>query len=142
MRIAIVGCGGIGMRRGTAIAHVEGAKLVAGADVSQPQAQAFGEGFGVDVSTDWKSIVARDDVDMVIVATSNDMHAPISIVAMEAGKHVLCEKPLARNPAECEAMVRAAEQHGVLLKTGFNHRYSHQTWKARELFEARSEEHT
>jgi predicted dehydrogenase len=124
------------MRRGTAIGHVEGAELVAAADVDRERAQAFGEGFGVDVTTDWARVAARDDVDLVIVATSNDMHAPVSIAAMERGKHVLCEKPLARNPAECEAMVRTAEQNGVLLKTGFNHRYSHQTWKARELFEA------
>jgi predicted dehydrogenase len=136
MRITIIGCGGIGMRRGATIGNVEGAELVAGADVDADRARAFGERFGVAASADWETVVARPDVEMVVVATSNDMHAPVSIAALRHGKHVLCEKPLARNPGECEAMVKAAGEAGRLLKTGFNHRYSHQTWKARELFEA------
>jgi predicted dehydrogenase len=104
--------------------------------VDAERARDFGERFGVETGADWQAVVGRPDVEMVVVATSNDMHAPVSIAALRQGKHVLCEKPLARNPAECEAMVQAAEEGGALLKTGFNHRYSHQTWKAHELFEA------
>ncbi len=136
MRIAIIGCGGIGARRATAIAGIEGAQLVAAADVDEERARAFGERFAVEWGTAWEPVVSRQEVDIVVVATANDAHALVSIAALRAGKHVLCEKPLARNPAECEAMVRAARESGALLKTGFNHRYSHQTWKARELFEA------
>jgi predicted dehydrogenase len=135
MRAAVIGCGGIGKRRGAAIHNVPGASVTVGVDVVEDSARGFGEAFGCDWSTDWASAVRRDDVDLVIVATANDAHAPVSIAAMDAGKHVICEKPLARNPTECEAMVEAAKRNGVKLKTGFNHRYSHQTWKAHELFQ-------
>ncbi len=135
MRTAIIGCGGIGVRRATALQGIEGASLVTGVDVSEEAARGFGERFGCEWGTDWEAAVSRDDVELVIVAAANDAHAPVSIGAMEAGKHVLCEKPLARNPDECRRMVETARRSGVKLKTGFNHRYSHQTWKARELFE-------
>jgi predicted dehydrogenase len=135
MRIAVIGCGGIGVRRGTSIQSAEGATLVAGVDVADESARAFGKRFDCEWGTEWEPVVARDDVDLVIVSTANNVHAPISIAAMDAGKHVICEKPLARNPEECAAMVEAARRNGVKLKTGFNHRFSHQTWKAHELFQ-------
>jgi len=135
MRVAIIGCGGIGNRRAAASQNVDGVSLTIGVDVVEGSARAFGEKFGCEWSTDWETAVTRDDVDLVIVATANQFHAPVSIRAMDAGKHVICEKPLARNPDECKDMVAAAERNGVKLKTGFNHRYSHQTWKAYELFQ-------
>jgi predicted dehydrogenase len=134
MRVAIIGCGGIGNRRANAAQNVEGASLTVGADVVEESARKFGERFGCDWSTDWETAVTRDDVDLVVVATANDAHAPVSIRALEAGKHVICEKPLARNPEECRAMVETSTRTGRKLKTGFNHRYSNQTWKAYELF--------
>ena len=133
MRVAVIGCGGIGQRRATAIEATEGASLAVGVDVIEASAKAFGERFGCDWGTDWEAAVTRDDVDLVVVSTANNAHAAVSIRAMDAGKHVICEKPLARNPQECEAMVEAARRNGVKLKTGFNHRYSHQAWKAWEL---------
>lgn len=135
MRVAIIGCGGIGARRAQAVQNTDGLSVVIGVDVVEDAARAFGERFGCESSTDWEAAVTRSDVDLVVVSTANHAHAPVSIRAISAGKHVICEKPLARNPDECQAMVEAARQHGVKLKTGFNHRYSHQTWKARELFE-------
>src|SRR5688500_16899774 len=60
--------------------------------------------------TDWKRLVARDDVELVDVCTPGSSHAEISIAALEAGKHVLCEKPLANTVAEAEAMAEAAER--------------------------------
>jgi predicted dehydrogenase len=75
--------------------------------------------------TDWRVLVNRDDVDLVDVCTPGHSHAEISIAALEAGKHVLCEKPLANTIAEAEAMVDAAEHaraNGVLAMVGFNYR--------------------
>jgi predicted dehydrogenase len=75
--------------------------------------------------TDWRALVKRDDVQLVDVCTPGDGHAEVAIAALEAGKHVLCEKPLANTLAEAEAMVAAAEraaEHGVRAMTGFNYR--------------------
>lgn len=75
--------------------------------------------------TDWRALIARDDVQVVDICTPGDSHAEIAIAALEAGKHVLCEKPLANSVAEAEAMVRAAEaarERGQLAMVGFNYR--------------------
>jgi predicted dehydrogenase len=77
------------------------------------------------VENDWKNLLARDDVQLVDVCTPGDTHAEIAIAALEAGKHVLCEKPLANSVAEAEAMVvaaQAAEARGVLSMVAFNYR--------------------
>ena len=75
-----------------------------------------------DVETDWKALVHRDDVDLVDVCTPGDTHADIAIAALRAGKHVLCEKPLANSVAEAEAMVAAAEQAPGMAMVGFTYR--------------------
>jgi predicted dehydrogenase len=75
--------------------------------------------------TDWHALLRRDDVDLVDVCTPGDLHAEVAIAALEAGKHVLCEKPLANTLAEAEAMAAAAERaasRGVRAMTGFNYR--------------------
>ncbi|MEU6341126.1 Gfo/Idh/MocA family oxidoreductase [Streptomyces sp. NPDC046977] len=75
--------------------------------------------------TDWRDLIARDDVQLVDVCTPGDSHAEIAIAALEAGKHVLCEKPLANSVAEAEAMVAAAEraaERGQVAMVGFNYR--------------------
>jgi predicted dehydrogenase len=77
------------------------------------------------VETDWKRLLVRDDVALVDVCTPGDSHAEIAIAALEAGKHVLCEKPLANTVAEAEAMVAAAETargQGIRSMVGFNYR--------------------
>ncbi|WP_426567150.1 Gfo/Idh/MocA family protein [Angustibacter sp. McL0619] len=85
-------------------------------------AQRFGWG---DVVSDWKELLTRDDVQLVDVCTPGDTHAEISIAALESGRHVLCEKPLANSVAEAEAMVAAAEQaaaKGIRSMVGFTYR--------------------
>jgi predicted dehydrogenase len=77
--------------------------------------------------------VTNPDIDIVVVATPTDSHAEISIAALKHHKHVLCEKPLARQPSEARKMVRAAESRSLKLKTGFNHRFHAAVFKAHEL---------
>jgi predicted dehydrogenase len=77
------------------------------------------------VETDWRALVARDDVDLVDICTPGDTHAAIAIAALEAGKHVLCEKPLANTVAEARAMAAAAAEartHGIRSMVGFTYR--------------------
>jgi predicted dehydrogenase len=78
-----------------------------------------------DSDTDWRRVLERPDVDVVDICTPGDTHAEIAIAALEAGKHVLCEKPLANTAAEAEAMVAAAAQareRGIRSMVGFNYR--------------------
>jgi predicted dehydrogenase len=77
------------------------------------------------VETDWRALIDRDDVQLVDICTPGDTHAEIAIAALDAGKHVLCEKPLGNTLAEAEAMAAAAAraaQHGVRAMVGFNYR--------------------
>ncbi|WP_457207680.1 Gfo/Idh/MocA family protein [Nocardioides sp. P5_C9_2] len=76
-------------------------------------------------ASDWRSVVADDSIDLIDICTPGDTHAEIAIAALEAGKHVLCEKPLANSVAEAEAMASAAEEaarHGVRAMVGFTYR--------------------
>ena len=69
-------------------------------------------------ATDWREVIARDDIDLVDIVTPGDSHAEIAIAALEAGKHVLCEKPLANTVAEAEAMADAAARAAAARHPG------------------------
>ena len=89
-----------------------------------------------DVETDWRRLVVRDDVDLVDIGTPGDTHAEIAIAALAAGKHVLCEKPLANTVAEAAAMAAAAAEHPELVAmTGFSYRRMPAIQLARRLVE-------
>jgi predicted dehydrogenase len=88
--------------------------------------------------TDWRALIARDDVQLVDICAPGDLHAPIAIAALEAGKHVLCEKPLANTLAEAEAMKAAADaafSGGTRAMVGFNYRRVPALALARQLVE-------
>ncbi|WP_405687777.1 Gfo/Idh/MocA family protein [Streptomyces sp. NBC_01387] len=97
---------------------------VCGRDATAVRAAADRHGWAA-AETDWRDLVARDDVQLVDICTPGDSHAEIATAALAAGKHVLCEKPLANTVAEAQAMVRAAEMarlNGQLAMVGFNYR--------------------
>ncbi len=132
--VAILGCGLIGQKRSKALA---GAKLVVCADLDEKRAKSLAAGFpGCDATTDWQAAVRRPDVQIVVVATTNDALVETSLAAVLAGKHVLVEKPAARNVAELEPLIEAAERSGVQVRVGFNHRYHPALLKAHELLDA------
>jgi predicted dehydrogenase len=87
------------------------------------KAQAFADNWGYEsVETDWKELLKRDDIDAVDVCTPNNLHKEICLAAAEAGKMILCEKPLAMNAKEGEAMVAAVEKAGVRNMVWYNYR--------------------
>ena len=132
--VAIVGCGLIGRKRARALA---GERLVACADIALERAEALARTVpGTAASADWQAVVERADVDIVIVATTHNALAEITRAAVEAGKHVLVEKPAARNTQELDPVIEAARRNGKLVRVGFNHRYHPALLKARELYEA------
>lgn len=97
---------------------------IGGRDAAAVRAAAAKHGWAA-AETDWRDLVTRDDVQLVDICTPGDSHAEIAVAALEAGKHVLCEKPLANSVAEAEVMVAAAErarESGRLAMVGFNYR--------------------
>ena len=87
------------------------------------RANAFAAKWGYEsASTDWRQLVDSKDIDLIDIASPNDTHAEIAIAAAKAGKMVMCEKPLGRNPAESEAMVKAVEDAGVANMVWYNYR--------------------
>ncbi len=90
---------------------------------NETKLKAFAEQWGYEsVETDWRKLIARDDIDAVDICTPNDTHAEIAIAAAAAGKMILCEKPLARNLAESQTMVEAIEKAGVANTVWYNYR--------------------
>jgi predicted dehydrogenase len=97
---------------------------ICGRDEAATRAAAARLGWAA-VETDWRALIARDDVQLIDISAPGDLHAPIAIAALEAGKHVLCEKPLANTAAEAEAMAAAADAAypaGARAMVGFNYR--------------------
>ncbi|NEN80238.1 Gfo/Idh/MocA family oxidoreductase [Nocardioides zeae] len=110
-------------------------RVVCGRDAERAAAAADRLGWESS-ATDWTEVVRRDDVDLVDICTPGDTHAEIAIAALEAGKHVLCEKPLANSVAEAEAMTAAAEAaaaRGVRAMVGFTYRRVPAVAYARQL---------
>jgi len=123
--IAIVGCGGITLQN-----HLPGlalcaeTKVVALCDNNPATLERAARETGIAVtSTSYEDIVRRDEVQAVIIATPNVSHAPIALAAIAAGKHVLCEKPIAMNHAEAQQMAAAADAAGVRHMTAFTYRF-------------------
>ena len=134
MRVAIVGCGLIGHKRARSLGQH---RLVAAADAVPAKAQQLaGQHASCAAVADWHEAVAREDVDAVVVATTNDSLAPVTAAAVARGKHVLVEKPAARSAEELAPVVRAARQAGVVVKVGFNHRFHPSFTRARAIVDA------
>lgn len=131
--VGIIGCGLIGQKRAKSLGE---GQLVACADINEVRAIALAGNSGAKVFSDWRGLLLMPEVDIVVTAALHDSLAEITLAAIEEGKHVLVEKPAARNCAELAPVIAAAERSGVKVHVGFNHRYHRAFRRARELFEA------
>ena len=134
--IGIIGCGKIAqVRHIPEYADHPQAKLAGFFDLNQDRARALAEQWGGEAYSSWEELLADPAIDAVSVCVANNAHAQISIAALKAGKHVLCEKPMATTLEDCEAMVAAARESGKFLMIGQNQRLTKAHQKARELVE-------
>ena len=134
-KVGIVGAGFVGRRRAAvAKAHPE-TEVALVYDMQEEVAAGVVGACGGRVADSWEALVATD-LDIVVVATTHDALAEISTAALKAGKHVLCEKPLGRNPGEGQMAVAAAAESGKVLKVGYNHRYHPAIQKVYEVCHA------
>ena len=127
VKVGIIGCGGIANgKHMPALAAIEGCEMVAFCDIVVERAQAAAEKFGVEgakVYEDYKELLKDESIEVVHVCTPNRSHSFITVDALEAGKHVMCEKPMAINSAEAQKMLDAAARTGNKLTIGYQNRY-------------------
>ena len=131
---AIIGCGLIGFKRAKALGS---ARLVVCADIDLTKAESLAKNYpGCTSTSDWQSAIRNPDVEIVVVATTNNSLAEITSFAAREKKHVLVEKPAARNSKELKKVIQTAQENKVLVRVGFNHRYHPALLKAKELVDA------
>lgn len=135
MKIGIIGCGLIGRKRANALAAFPKDNLIAVCDVDKERADALAKDFHCESISNWRLLVQRKDIDIIINSSINQVLEEITVGALQQGKHVLCEKPLGRNAIEAQRMVEAAQNKQVFLKTGFNHIFHPALWRAKELID-------
>ncbi|MCD6351185.1 MAG: Gfo/Idh/MocA family oxidoreductase [Armatimonadetes bacterium] len=136
VKIGIIGVGQIGKSHVRNYQEIPGAEIVAIADINEEEARRVAEEIGVKhVFTDFHELLAMDEIQAVDVCLHNNLHAPVSIAAMEAGKHVYCEKPLAGSYADARAMIETRERTGQMLYMQVNTVFSMETKAARRLID-------
>jgi len=137
VRIGVIGTGQIGKHHLDLYAKIPAAQVVAVADVNEAEARRVAERYGISqVYTDFRALLRQGDIQAVDVALHNNLHAPVTIAALEAGKHVYCEKPMAGSYADAAAMWRAAQQTGRRLAIQMFSPYLKETRAARQIIDA------
>lgn len=125
LKVAIIGVGGIAGSHIPGWQASEHADLVAGSDVNPDVLKKWGEKNGIQkLVADPNELFKDPDIDIIDICTPNNYHAPLAIAALGAGKHVICEKPLAPNPALIKKMIAARDKSGKLLMTAQHFRFS------------------
>jgi UDP-N-acetyl-2-amino-2-deoxyglucuronate dehydrogenase len=138
LRFALVGCGRIAKRHSELLGcnHIEGAGLAAVCDVVQGRAEAIGTRFGVPAYLDMHEMMAREDVDVVVVLTESGRHAEHVVALARHGKHIMVEKPMALTPADADRMIAACDEARVRLFVVKQNRLNVPVVKLREALEA------
>jgi predicted dehydrogenase len=136
IRIGVIGVGQIGKRHLGRYAQIEGAQIVAIADIDQAEAHRVSQQYGIsEVYTDFRDLLARDDIEAVDVCLHNNFHMPVTVAALEAGKHVYCEKPMAGAYIDAEKMYRTAQERDLELAIQLNTLFQEETKAAKWLID-------
>lgn len=127
VKIGIVGCGGIANgKHMPSLSKIENVEMVAFCDIIPERAEKAAKQYGThdaEVFTDYRDLLKIKDIDVVHVLTPNNAHSFITVDALEAGKHVMSEKPIAKNVSEAKKMVEAAKRTGKKLTIGYQNRF-------------------
>ena len=140
VKVGIIGCGGIGQNKHMPSLHkIENVEMVAFCDLVLERAQMCKEKYGTPdalVCTDYREVLAVEDIEVVHVLTPNREHAEISVAALKAGKHVMCEKPMAKTAEGARQMCEAAKASGKKLAIGYQHRMKPQARTAKDYIDS------
>ncbi|DAC71860.1 MAG TPA: gfo/Idh/MocA family oxidoreductase [Thermoplasmata archaeon] len=134
MKVGIIGCGAIGRKRALSLGDHE---LVIAVDTSLERANEVAKLKNCStISTNYDDALNNDEIDLILISTTNEILAKITLAAVTAGKHVLVEKPAGRTPEELIPIIETAEENNVFVKVGFNHRYHPALLKAKQLVDS------
>src|SRR5690606_32877542 len=123
LRVGVVGLGFAGQAALRGFLDTPGVEVIGLAGLEVDRLAELGEKHQIPhLYQHWEDLLARDDLDAISIATPNQLHEPIAVAALEGGRHVLCEKPLARTGVEAEKIVQAAIDNNRVLRVCFNHR--------------------
>ena len=136
IKLGIIGVGQIGKVHIKRYQDVPGAEIVAVADINEAEAQRVAEKYNIPtVYTDFRQLLARDDIDAVDVALHNNLHMPVTVEALEAGKHVFCKKPMAGAYIDAEKMLQTAHDQNRKLSIQLNSLFENETKAAKGLIQ-------
>ena len=140
LRIGIIGCGGIANgKHMPSLKELDNVEMVAFCDIIEERAVKAAEKFGTEdakVYTDYKELLKDETIDVCHVCTPNRSHGFITVDALEAGKHVMCEKPMAKTYADAKAMLEAAKRTGKKLTIGYQNRQNNENLYVKAACEA------
>ncbi|MGE3270281.1 MAG: Gfo/Idh/MocA family protein [Chloroflexota bacterium] len=131
--VGIIGASRVAPQHALGVATDARTSLVAIADPDTKRAEPIAEQYGCEVLADYRDLLKRSDISVVMLGLPNDLHAKIGVEALEAGKHVFVEKPMANTLEECDAMMAAAQKGGVQVFVGHSQRFFATTVEARRL---------
>src|SRR5881394_3670403 len=137
IRLGVAGCGGFGLFALQHFTQVPGVRFVGMAGTHRPASLAAAARFGVENVDDIGELLRRDDVDLVYIANPPFLHHPQALAALEAGKHVIVEKPLALTVAQADELVALARRRDRLLVANLMQRYNPLADAVRRLIDAR-----
>lgn len=140
INVGVIGCGSFAKNVHLPnIKKIPSLNLIAVCSKTGKNARTTAEQFGANYcTTDYKEIIDDEDIDLVVITTRHNLHAPVSIAAAKAKKDIFVEKPMAMNYEECKKIANAVIENKVLFSVGFNRRFSPLSLKAKELFMERS----
>lgn len=137
LKVGVIGCGSIASRRHLIeYAANQDVEITAVCDVVASRAEEMALAYGAKAFTEYDDVLQLDEIDVISVCLPNHLHAPVSIAALNAGKHVLCEKPMATSVEEAEEMIQAARGNQKTLMIAHNQRFVASHQKAKQLIES------
>lgn len=139
IKYAVVGCGDFGNSHLRALSLITGIRVVALCDVHMEKCEERKTQYKLtdaNCYTDYNEMLEKEEIDIVVAATSDKAHAPVTIAALKSGRHVMCEKPMSLFVEECEEMIKAAEESGKLLMVGQVCRCAPGFVKAKEIIDS------
>ncbi|MDF2959378.1 MAG: gfo/Idh/MocA family oxidoreductase [Paenibacillus sp.] len=136
MRLAVIGAGAIGIRHLEAAVDVDGLETAAIVDLNGERAQELADKFGIRAYTDYREMFEREQPDIAVIALPHYLHKEVAVHCAEQGCHILLEKPMALNTAECDEIIAAAERHGVKLMVGHTQHYHPENIAAKRMVES------